>query len=292
MNFHFLDRCFTKVKSIEEMVLELCKCKTKFLKDELPFYAEQKFTRKGYITRHVDVRGSNLLQKQEAKNLKKQHEKERLQRQAEREAPRFRLVDPDQASALIDDFQEPLEIDSNLERDDTEFKIPEPKPKVYNTNSYQNFVSYGKRYNVNSHVLAGLLNSLRMDEGETDVSKFCSASKIDREWAKRRNKLVKKHSEISNIEALIFDGKKGPSKKLHNKEETIEKITCIYEPGGKYLDHFDVVEKVDGTGYGIAVGLFQVLFTYESIDSILLIGGDNCILNSGMFQCCQYFTEL
>ena len=44
----------------------------------------------------------------------------------------------------------------------------------------------------------------------------------------------KKHSYISGIICLKFDGKKGTSRLPHLREEIVEKITCIYEPGGAY----------------------------------------------------------
>ena len=269
-------RCFTKAKSVEEIVWSLCKCNPKFPQAEIEFYAEQKFTRKGTISSHLDLKESKKLQKLEAKNLKKANEPERQLKQKEREAPRFRLADPEQASALIPE-SEPVEID---DMKDADFLVPDIKPKIRNTNSYDNFVSYGKRNGIPSHVLAGLMNSLRIDDGESDLSKFCSADKIDKEWTRINNKRTREHMGISKVKAIKFDGKKGPSKLAHNKEVTIEKITCIQEPPGSYLDHF---EPDDGSAYTIGAGLFNIVIRYDSVQSLLLIGGDNCPTNSGTY---------
>ena len=272
MIFQFYFRCFSKAKTVQEIEWSLCKCTPKFPQNELAFYAEQKFTRKGTITGHLDLKGSQKLQKEIAKNLKKQNEPERQLQQKKREAPRFRLADPEQASALI--CEPPDLIEPNT---DDDFHVPEIKPKVRNTDSHENFVCYGKRNGVPSHVLAGLINALRIDDGVTDLSKFCSKTKINNEWAKINEKMSREHLG-TDIICLKFDEKKGPSKLAHRKEISIAKVTCITEPGGKYLDHF---EPEDGTAYTIGVGLFKTVIKYGSVDSLLVIGGDNCPTNSG-----------
>ena len=193
-------RCFCRAKTIQEIEWSLCKCKTKFPQAELPFYREQKFTREGTISRRIDLKGSQKLQKEIAKNLKKENELERQLKQKEREAPRFCLADPEQASALIYEPPEPIEAD-------TDFSVPEIKPKVRNTDSYELFVSYGKRNGVPNHVLAGLLNALRIDEGVTDMSKFCSRKKITNEWSRINAKMSREHLG-TDIICLKFDEKK------------------------------------------------------------------------------------
>ena len=209
--------------------------------------------------------------------MKKQNEAERQSKQRERESSRLQLADPNQASALIyDDFPEPEPKDFV----DTDYYVSEVKPKVRNMDSYDLFVSYGKRNGIKSHVLAGLLNCLRVDDKISDPSKFCSTKKIDNEWSRINTKLTRNHLGISNIIGLIFDGKKGPSKLAHNKETVIEKVTCIMEPPGTYLDHF---EPENGDAYIIAAGLFQIVLKYDSNQSLLLIGGDNCPTNSGKY---------
>ena len=271
IQFHF--RCFTKAKSVEEIEWALCKCTPKFPQNELAFYAEQRFTRKGTFG-GLDLKGTQELQKQIAKNLKKENEFERQSKQKQREAPRFHLVDPEQASALICEPPEPDPIEPNT---DADFYVPEIKPKVRNTDSYENFVCYGKRNGVPSHVLAGLINALRIDDGVTDFSKFCSKTKINNQWAKINEKMSREHLG-TDIICLKFDEKKGPAKLAHRKETIIAKVTCITEPGGKYLDHF---EPEDCTAYTIAAGLFNIVLKYGSVDSLLVIGGDNCPTNSG-----------
>ena len=64
------------------------------------------------------------------------------------------------------------------------------------------------------------------------------------------------------------------------KEKVIEKITCIMEPGGTYLDHF---EPGDGTAYSCGAGLFRIVLKYDSLHSLLVIGGDNCPTNTSKF---------
>ena len=224
------------------------------------------------------MKGTQILQKQEARNFKKQNEVERQSKQKEREASRFELLDENQASALIPiDFPEPEPCDDVA---DLDYYVSEVKPKVKNTNSYDLFVSYGKRNGIKSHVLAGLMNCLRIDDRETDLSKFCSRHKIDNEWARIITKQTRNHLGISEVKCIKFDGKKGPAKMERNKEKIVEKITCIMEPEGTYLDHF---EPEDGTAYSIAAGLFLIVLKYDSINSLLVIGGDNCPTNSGTY---------
>ena len=49
-------RCFTKAKSSQEVEWSLCKCVPKFPKNEISFYAEQKFSRRGTIG-GIDLKG-------------------------------------------------------------------------------------------------------------------------------------------------------------------------------------------------------------------------------------------
>ena len=107
----------------------------------------------------VTFSGTQSLQKQEARNLKKHNEPERQAKQKLREASRVQLVDPDQASALIEFDDESPE---KVAKDDFDYYVPEIKPKVNNTDKYDLFVSYGKRNGIKDHVLAGLLNALKM----------------------------------------------------------------------------------------------------------------------------------
>ena len=64
----------------------------------------------------------------------------------------------------------------------------------------------------------------------------------------------------------------------HNKKKIEDKITCIYEPPGAYLHHF-VAD--DGTAQTIANGVLQVIHLYDSEESLLALGGDNCPTNTG-----------
>ena len=140
-----------------------------------------------------------------------------------REASRVQLVDPNQASALIElESDEVLEFPEKVDKDDFDYDVPEIKPKVYNTDKYELFVSYGKRNGIKDHVLAGLLNALRVDEGITDPTKFCSTSKIGYEWQRINTKLTRNHNGISQLGKYLvgmnFDGKKTLSKLPHMKE--------------------------------------------------------------------------
>ena len=49
-------RCFTRTKSIQEVQWSLCKCVPKFPKNEISFYAAQKFSRSGTIG-GIDLKG-------------------------------------------------------------------------------------------------------------------------------------------------------------------------------------------------------------------------------------------
>ena len=52
-------RCFTRAKSIQEVQWSLCKCVPKFPKNEISFYAAQKFSRRGTIG-GIDLKGTKL----------------------------------------------------------------------------------------------------------------------------------------------------------------------------------------------------------------------------------------
>ena len=275
-------RCFIYAKSIDEIQWSKCQCKVKFPKDELSFYALQKFQGKGKIGPSRDVKGSLQLQKQESKSLQKEQEQKRIENQKIKESSRLKLVDPRQASALISKSSDDSELsDDSLTSSDSddnyEARAP-PKAKTRNCNSLEMTVSYAKRHNVSSRVLAGIINSLRIDDGETEESRFCSTGKIDNEWSKIQANVTKRHSNISRIECVKFDGKKGASMLPHMREEVVEKITCIYEPGGAYLHHF---QPSDGCAETIAFGVFKVLLIYDSLETILAVGGDNCPTNTG-----------
>ena len=51
------------------------------------------------------------------------------------------------------------------------------------------------------------------------------------------------------------------------------KIKCIREPQDTYLDHF---EPENRSAYNCGAGLFKVVLKCASLDSLLVIGGDNC----------------
>ena len=154
------------------------------------------------------------------------------------------------------------------------------------------FVAYGKRHGIPSNTLAGLMNSLRMDEHEEDESKYISKHKIDNQWEKIRHSLSEEHSQIKELECIKFDGKKDSVRAAHNKEKTEDKITIIYEPPGSYLHHFDAD---DGTALTIAKGVLKVIHLYNSEKSLLALGGDNCPTNTGSgggaFFWIQHFLE-
>ena len=62
------------------------------------------------------------------------------------------------------------------------------------------------------------------------------------------------------------------------KQKVVELITCISEPGGEYLHQFQPEE---GTGVGVAQGVFHVIQSYDLEGCLLAIGGVNCPTNTG-----------
>ena len=118
-----------------------------------------------------------------------------------------RIVDPDQASAFIES-DDILESPEKIDKDDFDYYVPEIKPRVNNTDKYELFVSYGKRNGIKDHVLAGLLNALRVDDGISDPTKFCSTNKIGLEWQRINTQLTRNHNGVSKVKAIKFDGKK------------------------------------------------------------------------------------
>ena len=117
-----------------------------------------------------------------------------------------------------------------------------------------------------------------MDDGEKDLSCYVSPHKIENEWKKLGQELSNLHSQTSDIICINFDGKKGPVKLAKGKQKVAEIITCISEPNGQYLHQF---EPEEGTGVGVAQGVLQVIFCYNSEKTLLAIGGDNCPTNTG-----------
>ena len=276
-----LCQCFSKCKEEKEFDISLCTCKPKFPERELKFYAQQKLFGKGKILSQTDVKASLELQRARALEIKKEQESERLKNQAKKEAARFD-VKPKPTKKVSTAFSSSSDddVEDDYDSDDEDFVIANAIPKKhYNKDSYKMFISYGKRKGIPSTTLAGLLNSLRMDEGITDESKYISSHKIDCEWEKICENVVQAHNaEFRNLICIIFDGKRGKVRLARNREAMEERIACTVEPGGKYLHNF---VPLDGTGYNLAKEMNTVIQLYHSEESLLATGGDNCPANTG-----------
>ena len=61
-------RCFSRAKSIQDVQWSLCKCKTKFPKAEIDFYAAQKFLRSGTIG-GIDLKGLFIIFPQKLRQI-------------------------------------------------------------------------------------------------------------------------------------------------------------------------------------------------------------------------------
>ena len=271
-----LCQCFVNVQGAENIILP-CKCGN-FPVNELEFYKEQKFVRRGKILKAICARGTEELQNSEARKLRKQEKPERVLRQIEREKPNFD-TDPSSLGACALPTFDDEDFENEFPDEEFENPLPSSQPKIRNRQNHTNFVSYARRKGIRDHqTLAALINCLRIDDGETDLSKFVSARKIENEWKKLGQNLSKEHSKIDKVICIKFDGKKGLVKLVRGKQTVVEIITCVVEPGGYYLHQF---EPEEGTGVGIAQGVFQVVQSYDSEDSLLAIGGDNCATNTG-----------
>ena len=272
-----LCQCFANAKEQKDFDLSKCNCKSKFPQRELPFYSEQKLFRRGKILTKVDPVGTAEIQRVQNREIRKERESIAREKQRERETSTID-IDPNLIGATSMDYFDPPDTEIDLSDSDEDFQTAPVKPKSRNRNNYESFVAYGKRKGISILTLAGLLNALRVDENELDESKFVSPTKIDNQWSKIRANLDEKHSQINNVECIKLDGKKGSVKAEHNKEKTVDKITCVMEPGGSYLHHFDALT---GHAYTIAKSLLEVVYLYDSEKSLKAIGGDNCITNTG-----------
>ena len=274
-----LCQCFANSNNPEQILLP-CKC-GQFPKNELDFYREQKFIRRGKILRQIDPKGTQELLKAQAKEARKQYEAELLEKQKERQAPDFD-VNPNLIGATsLDYFDDETDLPHISENsDDSDYTSNlDPKPKVRNRTDYSLFVSYAHRKGItNRETLASLINCLKICEGVEDVSSFVSATKMSNEWKKISEDLIGKHSQVKEVICIKGDGKKGPAKLAKLKTGVKDLYTCIAEPGGAYLHNF---EPEKGNAYQIARGFLEVVYQYDSEETLLAIGGDNCPTNTG-----------
>ena len=110
-----------------------------------------------------------------------------------------------------------------------------------------------------------------LDRGVTDKTQYMSHGKVKVLKERYGLDLIKEHEEYGEFTFLGFDGKKGPVRLEHCKEEIAEKETVIDQVSKKYVDHF-IPE--NGTGKAIADSLFDVIAKYNSEDSLLGLSVD------------------
>ena len=275
----FACRCFSSVLSQELILQYNCKCNIaiKLPSDDLEFYANQKFVfdskERMVISNSKDKKGSLIVQKR----LKDESTKERapilLKKQIERESSQLN------ETVSVSNLDLSCSSDSESLDSDEEY-VPKSlqNNKSKNTVDYSSVVSYAMRKGVGFETLSAIINLTKAAEGEEDESKFVSKNKLYYQGQRLGSKLSSKHAEISNVLCIKGDGKKGKARVESSKQEVQDKYTVIYEPGGKYLDHF---VPQNGTGEEIGLGLFDTVVLYESEKSLLAVGGDNTSTNTG-----------
>ena len=293
----FACRCFIKVQSKESILPSNCSCNIskKIPLDDLNFYANQKFEfekeKRMVISNSIDLEGSLVVQRNLNQEVRQEQEIIRLENQRLREASNIdfeTIIDPTTLDLSDDSFSD----SSNEKSHDGESSDETFQPssssatKKKNMVDYSSVVSYANRKGVPYETLSAIMNLVKLAEGEKDEEKFVSKNKLFRQSKKLGQNLSDKHSQKSGIICIKFDGKKGKSRIAHCRQEVVDKITCISEPGGHYLHHFipedDVEEVESGTGYNIGNGVYKVVLLYDSETTLLAVGGDNTSTNTGV----------
>lgn len=121
---------------------------------------------------------------------------------------------------------------------------------------------------------------------DTDPSKIVDRSKIRRERIKSRAKLTKIFRDHPpKVQAICFDGRRDKTlvkekkgNKYYQKTVTEEHYVLVSEPGSRYLGH---VSPTSGSAKAIKTSILQFLQKNTDINTIVAIGCDGTVVNTG-----------
>ena len=277
------DICQCKCKKIPNIPFK-CTCPThmKVKNRELEFLFDQRGSRLhviGGFDRNVTAR-LKVVQKETAKVKNFLQHKQRKEKASEDE------------SQTNQDESDPL--NNNIwfieDGSDTDFD-PCICPEQISERNYQdleNLVKVCDRYNISSVAGALLVNVYLKDLGLLTKSNIVDRKKLDRQRQLYRD-IMQKEEEIRQknepMTSLYFDGrqdltialkeKNGKKLKITKKEEH---FSLVEEPKSLYLGH---VTPKCGTGVEIAKSLYSWVLNTGAIDTLLVVGGDGCRVNTG-----------
>ena len=103
--------------------------------------------------------------------------------------------------------------------------------------------------------------------GIKDKNKYISASRVGRLRKKLGHLAIKEESQ-NGVIGIKFDGKTCDMAQPKSREVRTHIITCISEPGGKFMDAFESREN----GLSIASGVWKTIQDSNSEESLLALG--------------------
>ena len=156
------------------------------------------------------------------------------------------------------------------------------------------------RYGISSRAAAAYGTSLLIDYKvitTDDQSQIISKSKVERAV----NKCLEEHGPLDldddeEVTCIFFDGRTDKTRvakmdkngKRYTSFIKEEHVTMCTEPGGKYLGHFTPKGK---TAKAVAEEIYKFLVENGLAGTLLYIGGDSTVVNTGYKGGTMYFLE-
>lgn len=261
-----------------------CLCLYKVPSKEQEFLVDQRRERQMIIA-GLDVVTSKLLQRRVARINK-------IEERKSKEVSKLNLT-----FVNSNDLDEDKSSSSSSELDDREFvpakSMKPPSEALAIPSTSQMRVNINKlavvcdRTGISDRAAAMLSSAVLQDVGIItleDQSKVIDRSKI-RRARKNVRKAIQNKEVISDIEGIYFDGRKDKTitfetieQKMHKKIIVEEHIVVLCEPGSRYLGH---VCPRAGTAKEISLSLFNFLMEKIMLDSVVVIGCDGTVVNTG-----------
>ena len=169
-----------------------------------------------------------------------------------------------------------------------------------NLQDLEHLVQACDRFNVSSVAGAFIANAVLKDRGLLTKSNIIDRKKLDRQrqlYCENEQKKEKFRQKNEPLTSLYFDGRKDltlalkeKNGKKHKIQKREEHYSLVEEPKSLYLGY---VTPKYGTGIKIAKALYSWLANAGSIDTLKVIGGDGCCVNTGyengVFACLESF---
>ena len=131
-----------------------------------------------------------------------------------------------------------------------------------NMDKYPQTAKTAMRCGISVYVVSLLLNSMLVDQGVTDKSKFVNAKKIAREQYKVGTELEVRHNNIKGYYVAGVDGKKSDISLEKNQHEKVDNQVIVCQSRRRYIDH---IRLLISTGAAIATGLYNVSYRLPQI---------------------------